>query len=233
MCGRFTLHTSREDLQLAFEGFVFPDVEPRYNIAPTLDILVVRGDGAREVTEARWGLIPQWAKDPRIGSRMINARAETLSEKSAFREAFRKRRCLVVADGFYEWRKEQDGRKTPVYIQLDTGKPFAFAGLWDRWHPPSGDSVTSCTIITTKANRLVASIHDRMPVILPPSAYDPWLDSDTDEPEILNGLLVPFPDASMSLRPVTPYVNSARNEGKGCIASPSPERTPGAQLTLL
>lgn len=236
MCGRFTLHTSQADLQLAFEGFVFPDeVEPRYNIAPTLDILVVANGGRREVRQARWGLIPGWVKDPRIGSRMINARAETLAQKFAFRDAYRNRRCLVIADGFYEWRKEPEGGKTPIYIQLQGGRPFAFAGLWARWHPEAGEPVTSCTIVTTTPNDLMASIHDRMPVILPPSAYDLWLDPDTDEPEVLNGLLVPFPQEDMVVRPVTRHVNSVRNEGAECIATPPDAGgdDPVGQLTLL
>jgi putative SOS response-associated peptidase YedK len=236
MCGRFTLHTSRSDLQLAFEGFVFTDeVEPRYNIAPTLDILVVANDGKREVRQARWGLIPGWAKDPRVGSRMINARSETLAQKPAFREAYRNRRCLVIADGFYEWRKEPEGGKTPIYIQLRDGRPFAFAGLWARWRPESGEPVTSCTIVTTAPNDLMATIHNRMPVILPPSAYDLWLGPDTDEPEVLNGLLVPFPQEDMVVRPVTQRVNSVRNEGAECIAVPPPARGNAqiGQLTLL
>ncbi len=236
MCGRFTLHTSRADLQLAFEGFVFPDeIDPRYNIAPTLDILVVANDGTREVRQARWGLIPGWAKDPKIGNRLINARSETLAQKPAFKDAFRKRRCLVIADGFYEWRKEPEGGKTPIYIQLQDGRPFAFAGLWARWHPDEGEPVTSCTIVTTEPNPLVAPIHNRMPVILPPTAYDLWLDPDTDEPEVLNGLLVPYPAQEMVIRPVTRFVNSVRNEGAECIAALPPARGDAevGQLSLL
>lgn len=233
MCGRFTLHTSRADLQLAFKGFVFPDdVEPRYNIAPTLNILFVANDGTREVRQAKWGLVPAWAKDVRIGNRMINARAETLAQKPAFKDAYRKRRCLVLADGFYEWRKEEDGTKTPIYVQMEDARPFAFGGLWDVWRGEASP-ITSCTIVTTKPNRLLAPIHDRMPEILPSESYDLWLDPDTEEPEILNGLLVPYPEDDMSARPVSKYVNSTKNEGPGCIDPEDASEQRKVQLSLL
>lgn len=237
MCGRFTLHTPVSELQLAFKGFAFPDeVEPRYNIAPSLQILHVANDGERAVAEAKWGLVPFWAKDPKIGNRMINARAETLASKPAFRDAYRHKRCLILADGFYEWKKSPDGKtKTPIYVTLDSGAPFAFAGLWDTWKQPDGERMRTCTIITTEPNALMADIHDRMPVILPESAYDLWLDPDTTEPEVLNGLLVPYPTESMTAHPVSSTVNSPRNEGADCIApaEPGEDRSDAEQLSLL
>ncbi len=168
MCGRFTLTTSPEQLRAAFYGLSVPDqVQPRYNIAPTQPVAVVANDDKFQMDFFIWGLIPSWAKDPAIGSRMINARAETLAEKPSFRAAFRRRRCLVLADGFYEWRQEPGQRsKTPMYIKLKSGEPFAFAGLWENWNSPDGSNVLSCTIITTEPNSLMQSIHNRMPVIL-------------------------------------------------------------------
>ena len=157
MCGRFTLTTSPEQLRAVFEGFSVPDqIQPRYNIAPTQPIAVVPNDGKNQVDFFLWGLIPAWAKEPTISSRMINARAETLAERPAYRAAYRRRRCLVLADGFYEWRLEPGGRvKTPMYIKLQSGQPFAFAGLWENWQSPNGSNVFSCAIITTEPNNLM------------------------------------------------------------------------------
>jgi putative SOS response-associated peptidase YedK len=235
MCGRFTLHSSPEDLQLALQGFAFPDeIEPHYNIAPSLNVLYIPNDGARTADHARWGLVPFWAKAPKIGNRMVNARAETLGTKPAFRDAYRHKRCLIIADGFFEWKKEDTKTKTPTYITMKSGEPFAFAGLWDTWKQPDGEQLRSCTVITTTPNPLMASIHDRMPVILPERAYDLWLDPDTTETELLNGLLVPYPQDEMTAHPVADTVNSPRNDIPECIipVTRQPSQTP-TQLSLL
>lgn len=167
MCGRFTLRVPAAELVEIFRLLRRPDVQPRYNIAPTQPVAVVRRiDRGRELSMLRWGLVPSWAKDPKIGARMINARAETVATKPAFRTALRRRRCLVPADGFYEWAKSAGGTKQPHYITRRDGRPFAFAGLWESWDGPDGSSIESCTIVTTEANDLVGRIHDRMPVIL-------------------------------------------------------------------
>ena len=238
MCERFTLHTNASELQLAFKGFNFPDDEnePRYNIAPSLNILTVSNEGGKRVTPAKWGLIPFWAKEPKIGNRLINARAETLAAKPAFRDAYRHKRCLILADGFFEWKKEPDGAiKTPMYVTLESGKPFAFAGLWDTWEQADGERLRTCTIITTAPNELMAEIHSRMPVILPEEAYGPWLDPGTDEPELLNGLLTAYPADKMQAHPVSHTVNSPRNDTPGCIDPTDLEvpEGPPQQLSLL
>ena len=236
MCGRFSLHMQIADLQLAFKGFVFPDeVEAHYNIAPSQQILHVANDGERTVGSAKWGLVPFWAKDPKIGNRMINARGETLTSKPAFRDAYRNKRCLIIADGFYEWKQSGDGKtKTPMYITLTGGRPFAFAGLYDTWKQEDGEHLKTCTIITTEPNELIADIHNRMPVILPEQAYDLWLDHDTTEAEILNGLLVPYPADEMTAHPVANTVNSPRNDVANCIepVTITPSTDP-EQLSLL
>ena len=178
MCGRFLLHTPVDTLQRAFGFAERPNLRPRYNIAPTQTVPIVRqkDGGGRELALVRWGLIPSWAKEAGIGGRLINARAETVAEKPAFRGAFRKRRALVPADGFYEWRKREGDRpKQPLLVRRRDGQPFAFAGLWEHWRGPEGE-VETCTILTTEANAALAPIHDRMPVILDPACYDRWLD---------------------------------------------------------
>src|SRR5215216_3572508 len=176
MCGRYTLRTPVDTLAEAFEIEEYPSsIVPSYNIAPTQEVAaVVEEDEKRKLEMLRWGLIPSWAKDPAIGNKMINARAETLAEKPSFRTALKRRRCLVVADGFYEWKKTGGG-KTPMYVQLKDGQPFGFAGLWEAWQSPEDGLIKTCTIITTTPNELLADIHDRMPVILPREAYDRWL----------------------------------------------------------
>jgi len=219
MCGRFTLATTLEALRAAFPDFVMPDTwTPRYNIAPSQPIPVVPNDGQEKVEFFRWGLIPHWAGDPKIGNRMINARAETVAEKPSFRDAFRQRRCLILADGFYEWRK-QPGRKTktPMYLQLKSSEPFAFAGLWERWQAPGADPIQSCTIITTTPNDLVKDIHNRMPVILDPQAYALWLDLSQGHPERLNAWLKPYPASQMTAYAVSTVVNNPRNDSPACI----------------
>jgi putative SOS response-associated peptidase YedK len=192
-----------------------PDV-PRYNIAPTQPVLAIANDHPDRVAHFRWGLIPSWAKDASIGSRLINARAETLAEKPAFRTALRRRRCLVPADGFFEWRMSGKS-KTPMYFRLKTGGLFAFAGLWDVWHGPDGSEIPSCTLITGQPNELVKPIHDRMPVILPSEHYEQWLNPGEQEPAALHAMLVPYPASEMEAYPVSRAVNSPKNDSPQCI----------------
>jgi putative SOS response-associated peptidase YedK len=217
MCGRYTLTTPVEKLAEEF-GFDNSSVElpPNYNVAPTQGVAaVLEEDGRRRLEVLRWGLIPPWADDPQIGSRMINARAETAHEKPSFRRAFRERRCLIPADGFYEW-KRMNGGKQPYYIHMREGRPFAFAGLWESWKDDGGPEIRSCTILTTKPNALAGEIHDRMPVILPTGSYDVWLDPEADRDE-LYGLLAPYPEDEMESYPVSRFVNSPSNNDPRCI----------------
>ncbi len=214
MCGRFTLTVDPADLREAFGNYTFPPkFAPRFNIAPTQPILAIPNDAKNKADFFVWGLIPAWAKDPSMGSRLINARAETLAEKPSFRGAFKYKRCLILADGFYEW-KSQPGTKTkiPHFIFLKSRQPFAFAGLWDEWHAPDGGSVRSAVIITTTPNELMAPIHDRMPVILRPRDYAEWLDASPRAPESLSPLLNAFPADEMSAYPVSTLVNSPAND---------------------
>jgi len=218
MCGRFTLATPGEVIAELFSLPAVPDLSPRYNIAPTQDVAIVRNraSGEREWAAVHWGLIPSWAKDPGIGARMINARAETIAEKPAFRSAFRARRCLIPADGFFEWRK-LEGRKQPYYITWRGGKPFAFAGLWETWRGGDAPAKESCTILTTSPNEVLVSLHDRMPVILSPRDHAAWLDGATER-EALLALLAPCPSEEVEAYPVSLRVNSPRNDDPGCIA---------------
>ncbi len=221
MCGRFTLTIDLNDVVKAMPWLVLPDgldqLAARYNIAPTQPVAVVPNSGERRLDFFVWGLIPSWADDPKIGNRMINARAETLAEKPSFRAAYRRRRCLVLADGFYEWRKEPDGSKTPMYVRMRSGAPFAFAGLWESWDSPLGDQILSCTIITTMPNDLLSTIHNRMPVILPAWAYDAWLDPAERSPEELAPLLKPYPAEEMEAYPVSTLVNNPANDLPQCV----------------
>jgi len=221
MCGRFSLTASPTAMAELFDldASTVPALAPRYNIAPTQPVAVVRvapEGGRREIGFLRWGLIPAWAKDPGIGARMINARAETVAEKPAFRGAFRRRRCLVPASGFYEWRKV-DKHKQPYYIHMADREPFAIAGLWERWAAPTGDVVESCTLLTTDANDRVRPLHDRMPVILAREAFGRWLDPEVTDPGPLLELLAPYPSEAMALYPVSTFVNAARNDGPRCV----------------
>ncbi len=218
MCGRFTLGVALDDLVDAFPDFKFPaEMAPRYNIAPAQHVAVVPNSGDRTVQFFRWGLIPSWAKDPEIGNRLINARAETLAEKPSFRAAYLRRRCLILADGFYEWQTVPGSKfKIPLYVRLKSKKPFAFAGLWELWRPDD-TPILSCTIITTEPNALLAQIHNRMPVILPPEAYDVWLDPAEQKPAVLDGLLKPYPAELMTAYPVSRLVNSVDNDTPACI----------------
>jgi len=201
MCGRFALHAHPDVIKLQFGLATLPEYEARYNIAPTLPVLIVRKDGA---ARARWGLVPHWAKDPSMGARMNNARAETVAQKPAFRDAYRSRRCLIPASGFYEWTSEF-GLRQPYYVHPAEGELFAFAGLWERWR-----DLETCTVITTGANAKMAAVHDRMPVILPPGQYAAWLGGQ-------EGLLQPCPEDSIAIRRVSRAVNSARNDDPSLI----------------
>lgn len=219
MCGRFTLAADPSQIREAFPFVSVPEETPRrYNVAPSQPIAVVPNDGKNRLDYFVWGLIPFWAKDPEIGNRMINARAETLAEKPAYRAAFRRRRCLVLADGFYEW-KQTPGRKVkePIYFRLKNGKPFAFAGLWEIWNSADGSQVLSCAIITTQPNALVTPVHNRMPAILTPEAYPAWLDPGEKNPDELSGLLASYPAEQMTAYPVSTLVNSPNNESPECI----------------
>ena len=218
MCGRYTLIADLGDLaqRFEFDGSDF-SYDPRYNIAPTKSVLTVRNLDGREAAFMRWGLIPFWAKDPKIGARMINARAETVAEKPAFRNALKKRRCLVLADGYYEWKKTPAGKR-PFRIIMHSGEPFALAGLWETWNDPKGNVVPSCTIITTAANDFLSPIHNRMPVILPRESEEMWLDSGVEDPASLIGILAPYPEECMDAYEVSTIVNYARNDGPEVIA---------------
>jgi putative SOS response-associated peptidase YedK len=214
MCGRFTLTIDPNHLQEAFPWAVIPDdILPRYNIAPAQQVAVIPNTGNNTLAMYKWGLIPSWAKDPSIGDRMINARAETIAEKPSFRNAYRRRRCLVLADGFYEWKQNPDLKtKQPMFIHLKDSQPFAFAGLWESWKSPDGSEIRTCTIITTEPNSLMQTIHNRMPVMLPRDAYSEWLAVEDRQPSQLNHLLVPYPSAEMEAYPVSKMVNSPENE---------------------
>lgn len=218
MCGRYTLRTHLNQLLQLYAAKSQVEWKPRYNIAPTQQVAAVRSlpdSTSRELVLLRWGLVPAWADDLKIGSRMINARAETLAEKPSFKTALRRRRCLVLADGFYEWRTEGQS-KQPFCIRMKDARPFAFAGLWERW-TKSGSPIETCTIITTNANTLMSELHDRMPVILSPAAADVWLDQEIEQPELLLSLLGPYPDDEMEAYPVSTLVNSPKNESSECI----------------
>ena len=217
MCGRYMITSPLEAMRRIFRVDERPNLAARYNVAPTQQVPIVRrgADGAaRELVMVRWGLVPFWAKDTKIGYKMINARAETVAGKPAFRDSYRRRRCLVVADGFYEWKKI-DGGKQPYLIRVKGGEPFAFAGLWADWTDnDSGERIESCTIVVTGANTLVAAIHDRMPVIVPTAQYDAWLD-----PAAADGatMLRPFPAELMETYAVSPRVGNVRNDDPGLI----------------
>lgn len=218
MCGRFTLRQPAETLAEIFQLDQVPALEPQYNIAPTAQVATVLVNQARkrQFRLLHWGLIPAWAKDPKIGAKMINARAETVAQKPAFRSAYRQRRCLVLADGFYEWQRAQ-GKKQPHHIRMRNSQPFAFAGLWEHWQGLGGNQIDSCTLLTTDPSELLRPIHNRMPVILHPQDYDLWLDPEVQDPEALQPLLRPYPSEEMTAYPVSLGVNNPANNNPECV----------------
>lgn len=233
MCGRFVSTSPPDELAAYFgaEAVAESVLEPNYNVAPTQDVLaVVEADGGRFLDAFFWGLVPSWAKDAKIGSRMINARAETLAEKSAFKKPFATRRCLVPANGFYEWRKldsSKKPKKQPMFIHRSDGEPLAFAGIWSLWRGPDKDQepLRSLSIVTTSPNELMATIHDRMPVILPDERWATWLDRDNHDLDALTGLLVPLPDGLLTATPVSTLVNNVRNNGPELLEPEAVEQT--------
>lgn len=229
MCGRFVSTTSPDELAAYFgaeDSLDESDWSANYNVAPTQGVLTVYEDGGvRRIDRFHWGLVPSWAKDPKIGNRMINARSETIAEKNSFKRPFARSRCIVPADGFYEWKKPAgSGAKQPVYITRVDGAPFAFAGLWDVWSDPNriddlGEpmQLRSCTIITGRPNDKIATIHDRMPVMLPPSKWNDWLDRDNHDIASLAPMMVPAPSALIDAHPVSTEVNNVRNNRRELI----------------
>lgn len=219
MCGRYTLTCTPEVLAEEFQLAVTPDLQARYNISPSQGVACVRMQPQmrkREAVALRWGLIPSWTRDPAMGMKLINARAETVAEKPSFRKPFRERRCLVLADGYYEWKREGI-RKQPYHIRLNSERPFALAGLWDRWTGADGNIIESCAILTTTPNERLVSIHDRMPVILQPSAYEPWLDPGLQDAACLVPFLTPYPGDAMIAVAVSRRVNDPRVDDARCL----------------
>lgn len=220
MCGRFTLLATGDEIAAEFDLPAPPDVRPRYNIAPTQNVLAIRAaaDGIRDVATLHWGLIPPWSRDPSMAARMINARCETLTEKPAFRGAFKERRCLIPCSGFYEWRSiEGAKRKQPYFIRMANESLLALAGLWERGKDAEGKQIESCTVITTEPNDLIRPLHDRMPVILDRRNFDQWLNPSDSDLSKLTSLFCPFPGNRMVAFPVGLTVNAARNDTPACI----------------
>lgn len=238
MCGRYVSATPPDQIASYFDTEA-PEalLERSYNVAPTQDVYAVLADGGvRHLDAFHWGLVPSWAKDAKIGSRMINARAESLAEKGAFKAAFKRRRCIVPADGFYEWRKDPNapkGKKQPFFIHRPDGKPYAFAGLWEVWRGPDKDQepLRSLTIVTTTANGPMGEVHDRMPVILPEDAWDTWLDRENEDLDLLGRLLVPAAPTLIAMHPISTEVNNVRNDGPQLIEPVDPDAPePGTLL---
>ena len=222
MCGRFGLHLPAKTIADFFLTLNEPQIPPRYNITPMQDILIVRDDEqekGRIAVYHRWGLIPFWAKDEKIGAKLSNARSESLAEKPSFRAALRYRRCVIPVSGFYEWKRE-GGRKQPYYIQAAEGDLLAFAGLWETWTGPDGRLIFSATIVTTAANRQMEQVHHRMPAVLDRDQAALWLDASQNRVKELRPLLKPLPEGALVLRPVSTFVNRAGNEGPRCIEPP-------------
>jgi putative SOS response-associated peptidase YedK len=217
MCGRFAQRSDPKRLAEEFKVAEVPQAEARYNVAPTQSILGVRTvSDEREMTFFKWGLIPSWAKDTSMGARLINARAETVEEKPSFRQAFKQRRCIIPADGFYEWQRTGD-KKQPFFFRMRDERPFGFAGLWERWEGEAGQVINSCTILTTEANEVLRPVHDRMPVILHPDDYELWLDMDARKHELVKELLRPYAAEEMLGYPVSASINSPQNQGAKLI----------------
>jgi putative SOS response-associated peptidase YedK len=232
MCGRFKLEAKPGRLADHFDLDDVPEFPPRYNIAPTQPVLAVvqdRKEPKRRLREIRWGLVPSWATDLSIGNSLINARAESILEKPAFKESFRKRRCLIPADGFYEW-KRKGGAKQPYNFGKKDDGLFAFAGVWDRWKSPEGKWIESCSILTTDANTLLREVHDRMPVIVAPEQYDLWLDPGVEDSPDLKQIMQPYDAREMRGYPVSKTVNDPKNETPECAAESQPEAEPQQNL---
>jgi putative SOS response-associated peptidase YedK len=219
MCGRFTLTVDPSQLQEAFANYTFPaQFAPRFNIAPTQPVLAIPNDAKNKADFFLWGLIPSWSKDPTIANKLINARGETIAEKPSFRGSFKYKRCLIPTDGFYEWKANRGEKtKTPYFIHMKDRSAFAFAGLWDEWHSPDGNTLRTCTIITTEPNELMSALHNRMPVILDAKDYDAWLDPAPHTSGNLLHLLQPFPAGKMSAHPVSTFVNKPGNDRPECV----------------
>ena len=217
MCGRYTQTKSGEAIAKTFNLSSTPNPQPRYNIAPTQPVgAIAQREDDREYRIFQWGLVPSWSKDPNIGSRMINARSETVAEKPSFRAAFKRRRCLVLADGFYEWQRTS-GKKQPYYVQVEDQEIFGFAGLWETWEGGDGSYLESCTILTTEPNGLMETIHNRMPVILHPDDFDLWLDPSLQDGRHVQHLLCPYEEKKMTAYAVSTVVNNPRNEDSVCV----------------
>lgn len=229
MCARFTLAAPPDALVELFDLDLLLDILPRYNVAPTQNVLSVRlsSEGKREYVPLRWGLVPSWANDVAIGQKLLNARSETVGEKPAFRDAIRKRRCLIAADGFFEW-KTADKKKLPYHIHRPDHRPFAFAGIWERWEAPDGKPLETCSILTTAANDLLRPLHERMPVILPKQQHARWLDPNVKQAKELEDLFAPLPDDDLTMNAVTPKVNRPQFDDPSCIVPlDAPPRSTG------
>lgn len=216
MCGRFSLATDQNAIEDQFQLIINEELTYRYNIAPSQDVFVIGSNGHdRVATSMRWGLVPPWSKDVKIGHKMINARSESIEQKVSFKDPFRQKRCLIISDGFYEWKKTESGKQPYRFVMKDR-RPFAFAGLWECWNKGS-EPLFTCTILTTTSNEVTKDVHDRMPVILPTDTYDTWLDRKEDNIEHLKSLLVPYDAQFMNLYPVSTLVNSPKNDQKECL----------------
>ncbi len=222
MCGRFTLKARPETVREAVPGLItVPEIAPRYNIAPSQPVLMVAEPHIETARTARWGLVPSWSDDAAMGFRLINARSETVADKPAFRDAFRKRRALILADGFYEWEKRDGGHRIPFWFSFPDERPFAFAGLWEEWHGDDQGPLVTCTILTTRANPLLERIHDRMPVILQGEAMTAWIDP-ASPPEALHEFTHPLPEGDLVAREVSPKVNSPKHDAADCLEPAAP-----------
>jgi putative SOS response-associated peptidase YedK len=232
MCGRYTLTSAPEAIRALFRYDEQPNFPPRYNIAPTQPVGIVRlNEGKRQFALVRWGLLPSWVKDPKTFTLLINARGESVCDKPAFRNAMKRRRCLIPADGFYEWRAVA-GRKQPFYVRAKTGKPLAFAGLWETWMGPNGEELETTAIVTTRANRALAAIHERMPVVVPPEAFDLWLNCAEVDAKTAEALIQPAPENLLEAYEISPAVNRTANDNAKLIERVAPgEPEPAASPT--